>query len=67
MASIKIDDNLCKGCGLCVRFCPRQAIAMSERINAKGYNVAEACASDKCTGCTFCAVMCPDIAVRVYR
>jgi 2-oxoglutarate ferredoxin oxidoreductase subunit delta len=67
VARIKIDEVVCKGCGLCVRYCPRQVIAMSERINAKGYCVAEPAAADKCTGCTFCALMCPDIAVRVYR
>ena len=42
MASITIDETLCKGCGLCANACPKKVISLSEhRMNANGYFVAE--------------------------
>jgi 2-oxoglutarate ferredoxin oxidoreductase subunit delta len=68
MGKIVIDENMCKGCALCVRACPVQVVKISPRINAKGYFPAEFVDSDgKCTGCTLCAIMCPDVAIEVYR
>ena len=43
MASIKIDELICKGCGLCANACPKKVISISaHRMNANGYFVAEA-------------------------
>ena len=70
MATIKIDADLCKSCGLCLGACPRGLIVMeAEAINAKGFHPAAASPenADKCTGCAFCAIMCPDCAIEVYR
>jgi 2-oxoglutarate ferredoxin oxidoreductase subunit delta len=67
---IEIDTEKCKGCHLCVEFCPKQCIAVSQTINDKGYFPAEPVKVDGeevCTGCTLCAVVCPDIAIEVYR
>ena len=42
MVRVTINENLCKGCGLCVRACPKHIIALSKtKINAKGYHPAE--------------------------
>ncbi len=42
MASITIDEKVCKGCGLCADACPKKVISLSEhRMNANGYFVAE--------------------------
>ena len=42
MVRVTIDENLCKGCGLCARACPKHIIELSKtRINAKGYHPAE--------------------------
>ncbi len=70
---ITIDRELCKGCYLCVSVCPKHVIAVSEKLNQKGYYPAEYIEADskendrKCTGCSLCAVTCPDIAIEVYR
>jgi 2-oxoglutarate ferredoxin oxidoreductase subunit delta len=71
---IEIDQERCKGCGLCVNVCPQKNIEISDKINTKGYYPAcfqEAMASDpnkkECTGCALCAVCCPDVAIEVYR
>jgi 2-oxoglutarate ferredoxin oxidoreductase subunit delta len=67
---IKINREKCKGCQLCVSFCPKGRIAVSKGLNEKGYYPAEFAAAEGkegCTGCTICAVVCPDLAIEVYR
>ena len=42
MASVTFQEEKCKGCGLCVTFCPKHILQMAPvRINAKGYHPAE--------------------------
>ncbi len=36
MAMIKVDENRCKGCKLCVVTCPRKILEMSKELNANG-------------------------------
>lgn len=68
MASVTFNKQLCKGCGLCVRACPKQIINISQKeINNKGYFVAEVVEMDKCIGCASCAIMCPDCVIEVDR
>lgn len=63
---VKIDEEYCKGCGLCVPVCPKDILRLSaDRINSKGYFPSECIDLDSCIGCTFCAVMCPDMAIEV--
>jgi 2-oxoglutarate ferredoxin oxidoreductase subunit delta len=70
---ITIDRDLCKGCYLCISVCPNHLIAISDKLNQKGYYPAEYIETDgkekdrKCTGCAICAMTCPDIAIEVYR
>jgi 2-oxoglutarate ferredoxin oxidoreductase subunit delta len=63
-----INEERCKGCGICIHFCPKALIEMSEKLNSKGHHP---CVfkdeNGECTGCTVCAVMCPDVAIEVYR
>lgn len=67
MGNIVIDRERCKGCELCVSFCPRHLIRLSEEFNSKGQHPAEFEESEECPGCAVCAMMCPDIAIEVYR
>ena len=32
-----IDNDLCKGCGLCVSVCPKNVLEISDQVNAMGY------------------------------
>lgn len=68
MPRIIVDDQYCKGCGLCVDACPKDIVVLDQnRITAKGYHPAMLVDESKCNGCTFCALMCPDVAITVVR
>ena len=78
MGEIKIDRERCKGCELCVHFCPKDCIAIDESYNSRGYRPAiftrwagTSCpgrtVGEECTGCAICARICPDIAIEVWR
>jgi 2-oxoglutarate ferredoxin oxidoreductase subunit delta len=64
---IDIDGERCKGCTLCIEFCPKNSISLSEELNLKGYFVAFFDSGTDCTGCGNCALMCPEVAIEVER
>jgi 2-oxoglutarate ferredoxin oxidoreductase subunit delta len=67
--TIIIDQERCKGCGLCPTVCPQGVLALNmELLNAKGYHPAALNDPDnQCTGCAVCAVICPEVCITVYR
>ena len=65
--SIQIDRERCKGCALCVDFCPEDCISLSDELNLKGYFVAAFDDAKECSACRSCALMCPDVAIEVSR
>ena len=67
MAKIIIDQNKCKGCLLCVNFCPKGLIKKSVKLNKQGLNFVEFDAHGDCIGCMQCAVICPDCCIEVYK
>lgn len=68
MVKLTIDEILCKGCGLCVRACPKGILALSKtKINAKGYHPAELTDAAACIGCASCAKTCPDVVIRIEK
>jgi 2-oxoglutarate ferredoxin oxidoreductase subunit delta len=64
---VQIDEERCKGCALCIEFCPKHSILPSEELNLKGYYVVAFDAGEECNGCGNCALMCPEVAVTVER
>jgi 2-oxoglutarate ferredoxin oxidoreductase subunit delta len=64
--TVKIETDTCKGCELCIVACPQESLALSSRINIRGYRYVEL-VKDNCTGCINCALVCPDVAITVYR
>ena len=68
MAKVTINQDRCKGCGLCVRACPKGVLALSKtKLNAKGYHPAEVVDQAACIGCASCARTCPDVAIRIEK
>lgn len=66
--TIVANEDRCKGCGVCVNFCPVKVLRLSDRINIMGYHPVELIEPDApCTGCGTCALMCPDQVITVYR
>lgn len=64
---IEVNQIYCKGCGLCVSVCPKEAMALDqEHLTPKGYHPVTLI-SEECTGCGVCAVVCPDSAIKVLR
>jgi len=63
---VKIDEERCKSCELCVAVCPKKVLRVSDRINSSGYQPVEQ-HEDGCIACGMCATMCPDVAIEVYR
>ncbi len=67
MEKWRIIEDLCKGCGLCVEFCPKQCLKMSDSLNRIGYHPAILDKAEECTACALCAQMCPETAILIYR
>ena len=62
---VHIIEERCKGCGFCVEFCPRHVLAMSSRLNSKGYRLPEVTQNSHCLDCGLCMLLCPDFAIYV--
>jgi 2-oxoglutarate ferredoxin oxidoreductase subunit delta len=68
LVRVTINEEVCKGCGLCIRACPKKIIELSKtKINAKGYRPAEVTDMEACIGCTSCARTCPDVAIYIEK
>lgn len=67
MPKVVVLTERCKGCGLCANVCPRQVLALGDRLNLKGYYAVTVKAGDKCIGCKLCGTVCPDIALEIYK
>lgn len=55
----------CKGCEMCVDFCPQDVLRVSEQRNAKGYHIPELVPGKEsdCVHCEFCTMVCPEFAI----
>lgn len=49
----------CKGCLICVEFCPTQSLALDEESKITVVNEAA------CTACGLCELRCPDFAIEL--
>ncbi|MBN2385704.1 MAG: 4Fe-4S binding protein [Anaerolineales bacterium] len=59
---VTIYPTWCKGCHICVEFCPQQVLAMDASNEH-----ATVVHPEKCTACHFCDTHCPDLAIVVRK
>jgi 2-oxoglutarate ferredoxin oxidoreductase subunit delta len=55
---IQVREEWCKGCAICVEFCPEEVLVMDG-------SVVRVLNPDACKGCNMCELMCPDFAISV--
>ena len=56
---LKLNEKWCKGCGICVGFCPSHILSIG--LNGK-LKIED---DEKCLGCGQCQLRCPDFAIEV--
>ena len=56
---IEIFEAWCKGCGICVAFCPRACLGQDEGGTPRVFH------PEQCSGCGWCEIHCPDFAISV--
>ncbi|GHV55414.1 hypothetical protein FACS1894206_09770 [Deltaproteobacteria bacterium] len=56
---IFIQRQWCKGCRVCVTFCPKEVLALDgeDKVHVKN--------PDNCIYCGLCELRCPDLAIEV--
>lgn len=64
MAKAKLKEHIinrewCKGCGICVAFCPKHVLELDERDKVVAIRPAD------CIACRFCELRCPDLAIEI--
>ena len=57
-----INKDQCKGCDLCIEFCPKTVLARSQAYNAKGYHYPVVTKAE-CINCRLCVTVCPEYAI----
>jgi len=58
---IRINHAWCKGCGICVAFCPKKVF----ESDAAGHPVVFH--PGQCTRCLLCEERCPDLAIEIEK
>ena len=63
---LKIAKDKCKGCQLCILYCPTKHLEFSDQLNKRGVKFAKT-NNNKCIGCGFCFLICPDACIEIYE
>lgn len=56
---VVINREWCKGCGICVAFCPKKVLIFDEEGKARWAH------PDECINCGLCELRCPDLAIEL--
>ena len=60
-AEINIKVERCKGCGICVEFCPKKVLSLDTLGRVQVVN------GEDCIACGQCELRCPDYAIFVDK
>ena len=60
-----INEDWCKGCGICIERCPVQALEESDTLNRRGIHPPRLKPENNCNYCRLCELICPDLAIAV--
>jgi 2-oxoglutarate ferredoxin oxidoreductase subunit delta len=64
--TVVIDREVCKGCFLCIHFCPMQVLEEDTQPNTTGSYPSKATHRENCIACGNCFEVCPDLCITVY-
>jgi 2-oxoglutarate ferredoxin oxidoreductase subunit delta len=64
---VVINQELCKGCYLCIKACPVQVLGADTQPNSSGSYPSRALNIEKCIACGNCYTLCPDVCIDVYE
>ncbi len=67
MPVVRIEGELCKGCELCIPFCPYGSLVMSRQLNELGLPMVSFKEGSQCSGCRHCVIMCPEAAIEIFQ
>ena len=59
---VLISPARCKGCELCIAYCPVGVLGLSTDFNDAGYHYPTVLKND-CIACQACSAICPDFAI----
>ena len=62
---VVINDYLCKNCGYCVKFCPKNVLEIGTVRNKRGHFYPVIIDPDACISCAVCASVCPEGAIEL--
>ena len=60
---VHVVSDRCKGCGYCIKYCPREVLELSNEINSKGFYFPRVKDEDACLSCGLCEIICPEFAI----
>jgi 2-oxoglutarate ferredoxin oxidoreductase subunit delta len=64
---VRILRARCKQCALCVRYCPRDVLELSDEMNERGYHPPRAACPEQCVACRLCELLCPEFCIYVVE